>query len=61
MSMSRRLSILYYTLNDLSKMVHCRHYLFALFIGFQEGYIFGNILKVKEIFRMINSFEFHLV
>ncbi len=46
MSMSRRLSILYYTLNDLSKVIHYRHYLFALFIGFQEGYIFGNILKV---------------
>jgi hypothetical protein len=53
MSMSRRLSLLYYTLNDLSKMVHYRHYLFGLFIGFQEGYIFGSILKVNEIFRMI--------
>ena len=31
-------------------MVHYRHYLFGLFIGFQEGYIFGSILKVNEIF-----------
>jgi hypothetical protein len=46
MSMSRQLSILYYRLNDLSKNIYYRHYLFALFIGFQEGYVFGNILKV---------------
>ncbi|CAF1325400.1 unnamed protein product [Rotaria sordida] len=49
MSMSRRLSILYYSnkdlLNDTSKIIHYKHYLFALFIGFQEGYIFGNIIK----------------
>jgi hypothetical protein len=46
MSMNRRLSILYYTLNNLSKIIHYKLYLFTLFIGFQEGYIFGNILKV---------------
>ncbi|CAF2619107.1 unnamed protein product [Rotaria sp. Silwood2] len=49
MSMSRRLSILYYSnkdlLNDTSKIIHYKHYLFALFIGFQEGYLFGNIIK----------------
>jgi len=46
MSMNKRLSILYYILNDLSKIIHYKLYLFTLFIGFQEGYIFGNILKV---------------
>ncbi len=52
MSMHRRLSILYYTINDLSKVIRYRHYLFALFLGFQEGYVFGNILKViNRIFQ----------
>ncbi|CAF3564469.1 unnamed protein product [Rotaria sp. Silwood1] len=49
MSMSRRLSILYYSnkdlLNDTSKILHYKHYLLALFIGFEEGYIFGNIIN----------------
>jgi hypothetical protein len=54
LSMSRRLSILYYsnedTQNDIpissKRLLRCRHYLFALFIGFQEGYLFGSITKV---------------
>ena len=54
LSMSRRLSILYYSnedkQNDISrsskKFIRCRHYLLALFIGFQEGYLFGSIIKV---------------
>lgn len=54
LSMSRRLSILYYSnesaQNDIKtssrKLTRCRHYLFALFIGFQEGYFFGSIMKV---------------
>jgi hypothetical protein len=58
MSMNRRLSILYYNLNDLSKMIHYQHYLFALFIGFQEGYVFGSILKVK---RNISDDSFFLL
>jgi hypothetical protein len=57
--MSRRLSILYYSNEDaqndistsLKRVIRCRHYLFALFIGFQEGYLFGSIIKViKENF-----------
>ncbi len=54
LSMSRRLSILYYSNEDAQKKVsisskrllRCRHYLYALFIGFQEGYLFGSIIKV---------------
>lgn len=46
MNISRRLSMLHYTLNDESKMINYRNYFFALFIGFQEGYVFGYILKV---------------
>jgi hypothetical protein len=54
--MSRRLSILYYsneeTKNDKSasirRLIRCRHYLVALFIGFQEGYLFGSITKVRK-------------
>ncbi len=48
--MSKRLSMLYYsnenTFNNISKVIYYRHYLFALFIGFQEGYLFGSIIKV---------------
>ncbi len=61
MSMNKRLSILYYTLNDLSTVVYYRHYLFALFIGFQEGYVFGNILKVIKYFQKFRKFLFYLV
>ena len=50
MSMSRRLSILYYPnedrLNHISKIIRYRYYLFAIFIGFQEGYLFGSLIKV---------------
>jgi len=54
LSMSRRLSILYYSneekQNTISltrqRLVRCRHYFFAIFIGFQEGYLFGSIIKV---------------
>lgn len=55
LSLSRRLSILYYsnedTQNNISsisskRLLRCRYYLFALFIGFQEGYLFGDIIKV---------------
>jgi hypothetical protein len=57
MSMSRRLSILYYpnedTLNHISKIIRYRHYLFAIFIGFQEGYVFGSLIKVIKSFSMV--------
>lgn len=54
LSMSRRVSILYYSnecaQNDVptssKRFIRCRHYLFALFIGFQEGYVFGSVTKV---------------
>jgi hypothetical protein len=54
MSISRRLSMLYYSNEDAQnkisisskRLLRCRHYLFALFIGFQEGYLFGSIIKV---------------
>lgn len=54
LSMSRRLSILYYSnenaqtniSNSSKRLIRYRHYLFALFIGFQEGYLFGSIIKV---------------
>ena len=60
MTLNRRLSILYYTLNDRSKIVHC---FFALFIGFQEGFIFGNVLKVEknQQFEWLIDGRFHLV
>ena len=49
-SMSRRLSILYYSnkdlLNHVSKISYYKHYLLFLFIGFQEGYLFGYLIKV---------------
>ncbi|CAF2064078.1 unnamed protein product [Rotaria magnacalcarata] len=48
-TMSGRLSIFTYSnkdpVNDISKRIHSKYYLFALFIGFQEGYVFGNIIK----------------
>ncbi|CAF3454329.1 unnamed protein product [Rotaria socialis] len=48
-TMSRRLSIFTYSnkdaANDISNRIHSKYYLFALFIGFQEGYVFGNIIK----------------
>jgi hypothetical protein len=55
-STSRRVSLLYYsnedTRNDISisskRLIRFRHYLFALFIGFQEGYLFGSITKVRK-------------
>jgi hypothetical protein len=59
LSMSRRLSILYYSNEDKQNdiltssktLIRCQNYLFALFIGFQEGYLFGSIIKViKEKF-----------
>ena len=34
------------TLNHISKIIRYRHYLFAIFIGFQEGYLFGSLFKV---------------
>jgi hypothetical protein len=54
--MSRRLSILYYSNEDAQKaistsstrLIRCQHYLFGLFIGLQEGYLFGSIAKVIE-------------
>jgi hypothetical protein len=70
LSMSRRLSILYYSnedkQNDRStsskRLIRYRHYLFALFIGFQEGYFFGSIIKViKKISnKTILIFHSHL-
>jgi hypothetical protein len=54
--MSRRLSILYFSNEDAQKhvptsskrLIRCQHYLFGLFIGLQEGYLFGSIAKVIE-------------
>ncbi|CAF1418165.1 unnamed protein product [Adineta steineri] len=49
MNMSKRLSIIHYsntnTLTVESKMIHYRHFLLALFIGYQEGYLFGDFIK----------------
>lgn len=56
--MSRRLSLLYYANDETKTMisqtkpsiklwVRCRHYLLALFLGFQEGYLFGSLIKVN--------------
>ncbi|CAF2525370.1 unnamed protein product [Rotaria sp. Silwood2] len=71
LSMSRRLSILYYsnesTQNDIStsskKLIRCRHYLFALFIGFQEGYLFGSIIKfdVTCLFGLRHTVEMIII
>ena len=53
--MTRRLSILCYSnkdvINDAAKIVSYKHYVLAIFIGFQEGYRFGMIIKVI-IFQM---------
>lgn len=50
MSITKRLSILYYSdkdvVHDASRIIYYKHYLLVLFIGFQEGYVFGNIIKV---------------
>jgi hypothetical protein len=62
MSLSRRVSILYYSNEDAKnkisisskRLIRCRHYLFALFIGFQEGYLFGSIIKVIKIILNMN-------
>ena len=54
MSMSKRLSILHYSNEDtsdsISKIIRYRNYLFAIFIGFQEGYLFGSLIKVIRNF-----------
>jgi len=54
MSMSKRLSLLHYSneeaLSGISKITRYRNYLFAIFIGFQEGYLFGNLVKVNRIY-----------
>lgn len=58
LSTSRRLSILFYSNEDKQnhittspkRLVRLRHYIFGLFIGFQEGYLFGSILKVRREF-----------
>jgi len=71
LSMSRRLSILYYSNEDKQNdiltssktLIRCRHYLFALFIGFQEGYLFGSIIKViknKILIKKILIFHCYL-
>ena len=65
MSTSRRLSILYYSNEDKQnhvstsskRLARSRHYLFGLFLGFQEGCLFGSILKVKRIFDERRSFH----
>ena len=57
LSMSRRLSIFYSSVDETTKpeiskaskrLIRCRHYLLALFIGFQEGYLFGSVTKVGQ-------------
>ncbi|CAF3294908.1 unnamed protein product [Rotaria socialis] len=71
LSMSRRMSILYYS-NESAQMnittsskrlVRYRHYLFALFIGFQEGYLFGNITKfdVTCLFGLRHTVEMMII
>lgn len=58
--MSRRLSLLYYANDELKNTINqskpsikpwmrCRHYLLALFLGFQEGYLFGSLIKVNPM------------
>ncbi|CAF1257681.1 unnamed protein product [Adineta steineri] len=71
LSMSRRLSILYYSNEDTPKdisvsskrILRCRHYLFALFIGFQEGYLFGSIIKfdVTCLFGLRHTVEMMII
>ncbi|UJR09754.1 hypothetical protein I4U23_013981 [Adineta vaga] len=49
MSTNKRLSIIQYvnddTLNEVSRLTRYKHNLFAIFFGFQEGYLFGSLLK----------------
>ncbi|CAF1634238.1 unnamed protein product [Adineta ricciae] len=49
MGMNKRLSIIQYanddTLNEISKLTKYKHYLIAIFMGFQEGYLFGSLVK----------------
>ena len=37
-------------------VVNCyRHYMFALFMGFQEGYVFGSMIKVSDFYLLLSS------
>jgi hypothetical protein len=51
-SVNQRLSVVHYADPDKrqgrSQLIEYQYLLFALFLGFQEGYLFANLLKVSD-------------